>query len=301
MPDERIGHLFPNGGPVPPELMIGREGDIGELHRRVAEGIHTMLTGDRRIGKTTVCNAVCQRLREEGSIVIQVEVPESHDAEAMLQLILDRSLGRGSAAAKGRKLFKAAEPLIEKALRENGIPLDLSQLDSLPPAKTARTILSLPMRLATDTGAPVVFYLDELQRAVDYAGGDEILGDLVDLYSGRGDVVLLVDGSSERALQRMMGAPIGFGKLVDRSPLAPKIPARIWRERLPERFEQARLAVRPDALEALIAFGEERPYATMSAARCSALNARKLGSTTVEEFEVKEGIAEAERHLAEDV
>jgi hypothetical protein len=300
MHDERIGHLFPTGGPVPPELTIGREGEIEELHRRVGEGIHTMLTGERRIGKTTVCNAVCQRLRKEGSIVIQVEVPESRDPEALLQLILDRSLGQDSTAAKGRKLLKTAEPLIEKILSEKGIPLDLSQLDSVPAARTARTILSLPIRLATETGAPVVLYLDELQRGVDYAGGDEILSDLVDLYSGRDDVVLLVDGSSERALTQMMGPPIGFGKLVDRLPLAPTIPARIWRESLPERFQQARLEVRPDALEELIAFGEKRPYPTMSAARCSALNARKLGATTVEEFEVKEGIAEAERHLAED-
>ena len=76
MNDVRIGHLFPAGGPVPPELIIGRTSDIDELHRRVAEGIHTMLTGERRIGKTTVCNAVCERMHEDGSVVVQIEVPE---------------------------------------------------------------------------------------------------------------------------------------------------------------------------------------------------------------------------------
>jgi hypothetical protein len=198
MVDDRIGHLFPAGGPVPPELVIGRDGDIDEVHRRVTEGIHTMLTGERRIGKTTVCNAVCERLRQAGSTVVQ------------------------------------------------------------------------------------------------------ILGELVDLYSGRDEVVLLVDGSSERALERMMGAPIGFGKLVDRLQLTREISTGIWRESLPDRFGQAGLELGSDALDALISFGEGRPYATMSAARYSALNARKLGIGAVEKFDVREGIAEARRHLEED-
>jgi hypothetical protein len=56
----------------------------------------------------------------------------------------------------------------------------------------------------------------------------------------------------------------------------------------------------PEALEQLIAFGEGRPYPTMTAARYAALGARKLGSATVEAFDVQMAIDEARRHLAED-
>jgi hypothetical protein len=38
----------------------------------------------------------------------------------------------------------------------------------------------------------------------------------------------------------------------------------------------------------------------MTASRYAALNARKLGTSTVGKFEITEGIAEAGRHLAED-
>jgi hypothetical protein len=301
MSDDRIGHLFPAGGPVPPDLVIGREGDIDELHRRAGEGIHTLLTGERRIGKTTVCDAVCERLRGEGSIVVQIEVPESRDGRALLQQVLDRSTARASVAAKGRRLLRAAEPLIEKFLDEEGIPLDLSQLDaSRPRARTTRSILSLPLTLAAGSGAPVIFYLDEVQRVVDYQDGEQILGDLIDVYSGRDEVVLLVDGSSERALGQMMGAPIGFGKLVDRLPLPGEIAPRVWREHLPGRFERADLELGLQAREELISFGAGRPYATMCAARYTALNARKLGIAAIGEFDVREGIAEARRHLEED-
>ena len=146
----------------------------------------------------------------------------------------------------------------------------------------------------------MVFYCDEVQRAVDYDDGKQLLGDLVDIYSGNADVVVLVDGSSERALDGMMGDPIGFGELVDRLGLAPDISIGIWRESLPERFSQAHLSIEADALDALLAFGDGRPYPTMTAARYAAFNARKLGSAEVGHFEVVEGIAEAKRHLAED-
>jgi len=158
----------------------------------------------------------------------------------------------------------------------------------------------LPSRLAEEAGEPVVFFLDELQRAVDYADGEQVLGDLVDLYSGATDVVVLVDGSKERALEGMLGAQVQFGKLCDRLSLEPRIPTYTWRESLPGRFRQAGLEVQPEALEALVTFGDGRPYATMTAARYAALNARKLGSEIVGAFEAEEGVAEARRHVAED-
>src|SRR3954447_16456984 len=90
MTDEPIGRLFPAGGPVPPEFMIGRTGDVDEIVRRIREAIHTMLAGPRRIGKTTVCAAACQRVREGGQVVIEIEVPERSDSADLLQLLVDR-------------------------------------------------------------------------------------------------------------------------------------------------------------------------------------------------------------------
>lgn len=122
MSDDRIGRLFPAGGPVPPGLVIGRRGDIDELQRRLREGIHTLLTGARRIGKTTVCNATCERFIDDGFVVVQIEVPESVDATALLQLVIDR-ISRISLTEKRQRLLRATQPLIEKVLREQGIPL----------------------------------------------------------------------------------------------------------------------------------------------------------------------------------
>jgi hypothetical protein len=194
------------------------------------------------------------------------------------------------------RLFPAGGPVPA----DQGIPLDLGQLAAAPGPLPTRKILSLPLALAEERDRPVVLFLDELQRAADYADGEQLLGDLVDLYSGNTKVVVLVDGSDERALDGMLGAPAQFGKLVDRLTLDPRISADIWRGGLAERFVQAGLELQPDALEKLIEFGEGRPYPTMTAARYAALGARKLGSATVEAFDVQMAIDEARRHLAED-
>lgn len=299
MLDDRIGRLFPAGGPVPPELVIGRKGDIDEIARRLSEAIHTMLAGRRRIGKTTVCSAACERAREDGMVVVEVEVPERPDSTALLQLIIDRC-NRISLSESSRRLLRAARPSIEKVLHNAGIPLDLSELGAPPTALPSRAVVALPLMLAKQIGKPVVFFLDELQRAVHYTDGQQVLGDLVDLYSGSTDVVILVDGSDERTMEGMLGEPVQFGKLVDRLSLDPLIALHIWRDSLPDRFRQAGLTLEQDALDALITFGNGRPYVTMSAARYAALNARKLGGASVGRFEADEGVAEARRHIEDD-
>lgn len=295
-----IGWLFPVGGPVPPDLVIGRSGDIDEIERRLHEGIHTMLAGDRRIGKTTVCDAACARLRAAGAEVIAVEVPERPDASALLQQIVDQCT-RVSLVASGRRVAKVVRPLVERLLAEQGIPLDLSELGaSHARALPSRAVLSLPKSIAAETNSRVVLFLDELQRATSYADGAELLGDLVDLYSGAVGPVVLVDGSDERVLNAMLGAPIHFGKLCDRLTLASTIPHATWLTPLRERFEAAGLAIDADALEALLAFGAGRPYETMAAARYAALSARKLGDASVGPFAVQMGIDEATRRLEDD-
>jgi hypothetical protein len=267
--------------------------------RRSREAIHTMLTGPRRIGKTTVCAAVCEQLRQDGTVVVDIEVPERTDAKDLLQLVVDRC-NRISRSAAARGLLRVALPLIEQTLADQGIPLDLGQLAAQSGPLPTRKIFALPLALAEERDQPVVLFLDELQRAADYADGEQLLGDLVDLYSGSTKVVVLVDGSDERALDGMLGAPAQFGKLVDRLTLDPRISADIWRAGLAERFVQAGLELQPEALEKLIAFGDGRPYPTMTAARYAALGARKLGSAAVEAFDAQMAIDEARRHLAED-
>lgn len=101
-----------------------------------------MLAGERRIGKTTVCAAVCERLKSQGVLVIEVDVPERPDSRALLQLTID-ACSRVSPARTGRAVLRFARPTIEKLLAEYGVPLDLSALGREPQELPARAVLSL--------------------------------------------------------------------------------------------------------------------------------------------------------------
>ena len=298
-PPEPIGSLFPLGGPVPSDLIIGRRGEIAEISGRLREGMSTMLAGERRIGKTTVCSAVCEELKNQGALVVEVDVPERADSRALLQLIID-ACSRVSLAHAGRAALRFARPTIEKLLSEYGVPLDLSALGREPEELPVRKVLSLPAELARQEGKRALLFLDELQRVVDYADGETVLCDLIDLYGASGDAVVLVDGSNERALNGMFGAPVHFGKLVDRIELDARIPLTSWREPLTERFSRAALLLENAPREELLKWGDGRPYATMAAARYTAQSARRTSSDIATEFDVQMGIDEAERHLRDD-
>ncbi|HEY8630565.1 MAG TPA: hypothetical protein VIL73_08525 [Gaiellaceae bacterium] len=283
------------GGPVPPELVIGRTGEIEEIVRRLQEGISTLLQGERRIGKTTVCNAACDQI--EGG-VLRLEVPERRGGNSadLLQLIID-ACAIASATGVDKKVLRALRPTLEKILKDEGIPLDLSELGAEPNLLPVRRILSLPVDVGNTLGTPIVFFLDELQRTVDYSDGEVLVRDLVDIYSGHRTVTVLVDGSDQRAFE-MLYRDVQLDKLCDRLSLSETIPAAVWREALPARFEMADLVLTDEALALIVDFGAERPYPTMLAALHTALSARRLrDGAPVGGFEATMGIDEAKRQL----
>ena len=295
-----IGELFPAGGRVEPEQMIGREGDLAEVVLRLHEGLHVLLTGDRRIGKTTVCNAACARLREEhGYLVVDLEAPKQSTATGVCQLLIDRCL-RVDSDRHARAAAKVLKPMLELWLKDKGLPLDLSGLGTDLPPGTRRAALELPLTLAEKFDVPLVLFIDELQRAVDYADGEGLVGDLIDIYAGQNRVVVLVDGSQSRVVERLLNDPFAVGKLADRLPLPPTIPEDQWHAPLRRRFAAADLSISSQHVATLVAFGAGKPYHTMTGARHVALTARKLDLDEVDDQCMTVGLQEAGEHLDDD-
>jgi hypothetical protein len=297
-----VAPLFPVGGPVPADLIVGREDEVVGLVRRVSEGVSTLVTGPRRIGKTTVCDEVCRRLADDhGALVVKVDVPErvDGDAAALLQAIIDACAALSVPDAGG--VLQVLRPTIEQWLNELGIPMNLSATGRRPPT-TMREVVGLPLRVARQRRRKVLVFFDELQRAVDYADGHDVLTDIRDIYSAaREDAVVLVDGSDERSIEQLLADPYSFGKLVGRSPFPTIIPAVYWRDPLVERFAEIGKHLAGDQLDAIITFGEGRPYDTMAAARYVALTASQSTSEhAVSAFDVDTGLALARQHLHDD-
>ena len=130
--------------------------------------------------------------------MVEVDVPERPDSRALLQLIVD-ACSRISLGQRGRTAMRIARPAIEKAAGRPGDSARPQRTRAGPAGLPARAILSLPVELARGNGKRALVFLDELQRVVDYADGEDVLRDLVDIYGASERAVVLVDGSGERA------------------------------------------------------------------------------------------------------
>lgn len=182
-----------------------------------------------------------------------------------------------------------------------GVKPDLASItDAERAALSRRAALELPAALARESGRKVVLFIDEFQRAVGYADGVGLVNDVVDIYSGSREVVVLVDGSEERTLDQLMGEPYNLAKLTKRLPLVERIPLDQWRAPLRERFSAAGMAISGERLERVLAFGDEQPYRTMCGALDVALKTRTLQLDEVDDFALDKGLEAARGRIDED-
>ena len=296
-----IGELFPVGGRLAPAQMIGRQGAVADVVQRLLEREHVLLSGARRIGKTSVCGAACEVLeREHGCVVIEFEAPEQSSAEGLCQLLIDRT-ARLDLQRIARGLVKGSVPFVQGWLNAQGVSLDLSEFRASVPTATLRTVLALPLEIARQHGKRVVVFIDELQRAVDYADGVALVTTITDLYAGNADVLVLVDGSEERTVAQLVRRPYSLSKLAQRVNLEPRIPSDQWRGPLRARFEHAQLQIADEHLERLLEFGDQHPYRMMVGCAAVGLAARRAEQDEVDDFVLGLGLTEARRRLDDDV
>lgn len=293
----RIVDALPAGGPVAPEFVIGRRGAIEDRAFRAREGVSLALTGPRRVGKTTLGDAVCSELKSGMTVLPRVEVAEHRaDASELLRAI-NAACERATRADEAKRLVRALRPALEALFGRAGLSTDLAELFADPASLSQRETLMLPVALAQATGRPVVLFLDELQRVYEFEDhGLAFLADFTDLYTRHREVVVLVDGSDERLLDELY-TEAQLGKLLERHDIAARISQHEWRAALPNRFEQVGLQVAAPALEALIAFGAERPYETMWVSQRAALSALQSGTGELTGFDADQAIAAAHREL----
>ena len=76
------------GNWVDGDRFFNREADLAELQRRVREGTHTLLTAQRRMGKTSLVRELLRRLREtDGAGCLFVDLEDARDpADAIVAI-----------------------------------------------------------------------------------------------------------------------------------------------------------------------------------------------------------------------
>src|SRR5438309_10835406 len=104
---------FPVGGPVPAADLVGRETYLRRLIERLEDGQHVLISGPRRIGKTSIIVEALRRIRRHGSYTAYVDCLGATDIRRLVERLADAilqnlsgvqgSLEQAKAIAAGRQ------------------------------------------------------------------------------------------------------------------------------------------------------------------------------------------------------
>lgn len=262
-PSGRQGTPFPFEGPVPPELLIDRQDELGVLARRAADRVSVRLVAPRRYGKTSVLLAHAARLRETGWRTAHVDFSRAADltdvarrlavAYAQLDEPWVRSHLAGLLARLGLSIGPAG-PSISLSLRPRTTDADAAET-------VLHRLLDLPKELWERDAMPTLVVFDEFQDLL-VARGD-LDGLLRSHIQYHGDAAAYVYAGSEPSMMRELfdshERPL-FGQ-ADPLTLGPLPPEETIAD-LAARFADEGLEP-GEALGELVAFGGGHPQRTL--------------------------------------
>lgn len=294
---------------MPAERMIGRSEDVTELSGTLANGIHRIVAGPRRTGKTSVCRAAVERLARERHYTVSVDL-----FEVANQAVLAEALVAGTVANRAplRRLVSRARELGLDALRAAAMrtviktQLELGEEVEIAfqpgfaerdPDRYFTYAMRLLDKIAARDRRQLILFVDELQ---ELAAEGRRLGDpdaltkrMRAILQDSRHVTCLFAGSVEH-LMRDLFAPSKrafhqFGGFFDLSPIA----AEAWEAGLEARFAEDRVRIEAVALRRIVELGELHPRATMLIAQQTHNASAMLGTRRIAGALVEQGYREA--------
>lgn len=196
------------GNWVSGERFFNREVELSALTKRVENGTHTLLTGQRRIGKTSLVRELLRRLAETGRFeTVFVDLEGARNAEDAIA-----ELDAGLRSMKGKRERSAVARLrgFAERFEEAGIgPLRLKMRAGIDPENWRREGERV-FKAFADCDRPVVLAIDELPILVNrLLKGDDYRitterKEAADLFlsflrkngqNHKGDICMIVSGS----------------------------------------------------------------------------------------------------------
>src|SRR5438132_1428096 len=158
---------FPVGGPVPAADLVGREAYLRRLIERLEDGQHVLISGPRRIGKTSIIVEALRRIRRHGGHTAYVDCLGATDIRGLGERLADAILMNLSGVERSFEQAKAIaagmQPTVKVKYEHVELALQLARETNAQ--RFFEGALDLPQGLAKRTGKRVVVVLDEFQAA----------------------------------------------------------------------------------------------------------------------------------------
>jgi hypothetical protein len=297
--------LFPTDQPLPADLLIGRGEDVREIAATLAGGGHLVISGPRRTGKTSVCDAALRRLEEDGLYVVEVDLFRIASAAELAEALVAQTTANRSALRRivhqareaGRLVADAAgvsavvKSKTESARRWRSpsrrtspvaTPSAISTTPSPCPAASVRPTASASSSSSTSSRRSPA-------HALPYGDPDALTKRMRAIFQRSPQLSVLFAGSIEHLMRDLFTprqrALSQFGSFHDLRPIA----VEDWAEGLAARFALDRCEVDELALRRLVELGAGHPRATMLIAQKSHMTAVLLENRAIDLPAVEQG------------
>ena len=296
--------LFPTKGPVPTDRLIGRDDEVTALVGQLRAGSHQILSGPRRTGKSSVCDAAVERIRSDGAYVVAVDLFRIGSLGALANAISLAAISNRPAvrqvlpalARTGRRVGQAAR-VTATLKNEFGVDIEIvfgaKDTPERPEARFGAAI-ELLEKIAVADGHPVVLYLDEFQD-IDVTGGrfggaDSLTKRMRAILQRSPHVTCLFAGSVEHMMRDIFTsknrAMYQFGGFFELGP----IDRPTWVDGLREIYMRDVTTITDAAVDLLLGASGEAPRATMLIAQQSHIVVVEKGVSVVDSADVQQGI-----------
>jgi DNA polymerase III delta prime subunit len=305
VPRQPSANLFPTDRPLPADLLIGRGEDVHEIATTLAGGGHLIISGPRRTGKTTVCDAAMRALEGEGCYVVEVDLFRIASAAELAEVLVARTIANRStlrrivhqAREAGRLVADAAGvSAVVKSKTELGEELEIAftpQMARRDPERYLDYALALPGRIAEADGKRVVVFFDEFQEIAGsrapYGDPDALTKRMRAIFQRNSEVSLLFAGSIEHLMRDLFTprqrAFSQFGSFHELRPIA----LEDWAEGLRGRFDLDGCKIDERGLQRLVDLGAGHPRATMLIAQKTHMTSVLLETREIDLAAVEQG------------
>lgn len=276
---------FEFGRELGPDELVDREPELAAIERVAARRGKLFFIGPRRYGKTSILNAVEQRLTARGAVVLRYDAEAFESLTLLAQALLTgaaRKLTGPVAKASGviGKFFTKLRPDVSYDLGDQKITVRLGTTDGGGSRSAELPVLTEVLdgieRMAKGHKKPVVVILDEFQQVVS-EGGEAAERQIRAAIQKHRHVAYVFAGSKTRLLADLSGHPgRAFWKLGERRFLGP-VPREDFRLFLGRGFGSVGFKTTPEGIERILDAAEDVPY-----------NVQRLASECWERLRVKD-------------
>lgn len=268
----RPGALFPVGRLAGPEDVVDRQEFIEDTVRELLSGQSILVTGPRRIGKSSVALEILRRLKAQGCHGGRIDLfyvaSVEEFASLLWQLVLEQRFGPSRAVIRTLKGIqeRIRHIVLTQSIGDFDVEIQFPLHGEAPrPDEALALALEYADRWAARQGAPFVVLLDEFQE-LERLGGTPLIKKLRSIFQAQERCTYLLLGSQESTLKTLFSdRRQAFYRFASIKALPP-VPGEAWLEYLRGKYESVGIKTSTVALEIMIRETGGHPFGMMQLA-----------------------------------